>query len=207
MGKVRSFFRKASLILRSLKTRIIVAKWMFICILKYSDTSAIDISSDFLLMGGTDYVPRKKGSLVIGHRTKIHKNTKIVVDGGNLVIGNNCSFGESNIFNCFDSIIIEDEVLTADRVSFICNKHSYENTSVAIINQTTAFGPIFVGKGSWLGINSVILPNTHIGRNSVVAANAVVKGHFPDYCILAGIPAKVIKRFNSLTEKWEVIKD
>ena len=207
MGKVRSFFRKATLILRSLKTRIVVAKWIFISLIKYSDTSVIDISSDFLLVGGADYLPRRKGALAIGHHTKIHKKTKIVIDGGNLTIGGNCSFGESNIFNCFDNIIIEDEVLTADRVSFICNIHSYEDTSVAIINQICTSGPIFVGKGSWIGINSVILPNTHIGKNSVVAANAVVKGQFPDYCVLAGIPAKVIKQFNTLTNKWEVIKD
>ena len=63
MGKVRSFFRKATLILRSLKTRIVVAKWIFISLIKYSDTSVIDISSDFLLVGGGGLFAKKKGCL------------------------------------------------------------------------------------------------------------------------------------------------
>ena len=52
-----------------------------------------------------------------------------------------------------------------------------------------------IGSGSWLGANVVILPGAHIGENCVVAAGAVVRGTFPDRCVIAGVPAKVIRHW------------
>ena len=52
-----------------------------------------------------------------------------------------------------------------------------------------------VGAGSWLGAGAIILPGTVIGRNVVVAAGSVVRGHVPDRCVVAGVPAKVIRAY------------
>ena len=41
----------------------------------------------------------------------------------------------------------------------------------------------------------VVLPGTRMGRNTVVAAGAVVRGTFPDHCVLAGVPAKIVRRY------------
>jgi acetyltransferase-like isoleucine patch superfamily enzyme len=62
--------------------------------------------------------------------------------------------------------------------------------------------PISIGEGTWLGLHSVILPGTHIGKNCVVGANAVVKGIFPDYCVIAGVPAKIVKQYDLDSERW-----
>lgn len=51
--------------------------------------------------------------------------------------------------------------------------------------------------------NSVILGGTNIGKNSVIAANSVVRGHYPDNCVIAGSPAKIVKRYNKNTGNWE----
>ena len=45
-----------------------------------------------------------------------------------------------------------------------------------------------------------ILAGTTIGKNSVVGANSVVKGHYDDYCVIAGNPARVVKRFDG--KEW-----
>lgn len=198
----RNTFRRMAKILNTIYTCLMILKWKLMWLAKYQEKWKLKIGM-ISLVGGVDFCPRRKGTMSIGNYTRIHKNTKIVLDGGHLIIGNGCSFGEGNIFNCFDDIIIEDSVLTADRVSFICNKHSYKDICTAIIDQPTTSGKIFVGKGTWLGINSVVLADTHIGQNSVVAANAVVKGYFPDYCILAGVPAKVVSRYNVKNNQWE----
>ena len=52
-----------------------------------------------------------------------------------------------------------------------------------------------VGSGSWLGANVVILPGAVLGQHVVVAAGAVVRGVFPDRCVVAGVPARMVRRW------------
>ena len=54
---------------------------------------------------------------------------------------------------------------------------------------------VSIGAGSWLGTGAVILPGSAIGRNVVVAAGAVVRGKVPDRCVVAGIPARVVREY------------
>ena len=55
--------------------------------------------------------------------------------------------------------------------------------------------PVKIGDNIWLGANSVILPGVEIGDHTVVAANAVVNRSFKEgNCILAGVPAKIVKK-------------
>ena len=54
------------------------------------------------------------------------------------------------------------------------------------------FGKIVIDEYSFIGSNSIIMPNVHIGKNCVVAAGAIVTKSVPDGCVVSGIPAKVI---------------
>jgi acetyltransferase-like isoleucine patch superfamily enzyme len=53
-------------------------------------------------------------------------------------------------------------------------------------------GPVSIGRYAFVGPHSVIMPNTRIGKGSLIAAFSYVEGDFPDYSILKGNPAKVI---------------
>jgi acetyltransferase-like isoleucine patch superfamily enzyme len=53
--------------------------------------------------------------------------------------------------------------------------------------------PIIIGDECWIGLNVVIMPGTNLGRGCVVGANSVVKGSFPDYSVIGGVPAKILK--------------
>jgi acetyltransferase-like isoleucine patch superfamily enzyme len=55
--------------------------------------------------------------------------------------------------------------------------------------------PVSIGVGSWVGTGAIILPGTTIGRNVVVAAGSVVRGCVPDRCVVAGVPARIVKRY------------
>lgn len=55
-------------------------------------------------------------------------------------------------------------------------------------------GTVRIGKGSYIGINVVIVGNVRIGKHSVIGANSVVTKDVPEYCVAVGSPAKVIKR-------------
>jgi acetyltransferase-like isoleucine patch superfamily enzyme len=62
-------------------------------------------------------------------------------------------------------------------------------------------GPITIGEGSWIGRNCLVYAS--IGKHSVVAANSFVNKDVPDYCVVAGNPAKIIKRYNPETKTWQ----
>lgn len=145
------------------------------------------------------------GSLKIKRDTVICNYSKFIIGDGKLEIGKNCLLGEYGIYNTFSDLIIGNDVITADRISFVTNIHHYEDISVPIKEQPSTSGVIEIGDGTWIGMNATILAGTHIGRNCVVAAHSVVKGDFPDYCVIGGssVPAHIIKQYNKSTGKWE----
>jgi acetyltransferase-like isoleucine patch superfamily enzyme len=92
-------------------------------------------------------------------------------------------------------VVIEDDVTTAPNVYITDHNHNYEDPEVPIARQWPAEAAVRVGAGSWLGTGAVILPGADIGRNVTVAAGAVVRGVVPDRCVVAGAPARVVRRF------------
>jgi acetyltransferase-like isoleucine patch superfamily enzyme len=88
-------------------------------------------------------------------------------------------------------VIIQNNVLIAPNVFITVNNHNYKNTQVPIMLQGGTSETVIIGEGSWLGANSIVL-KASIGRNSVVAAGAVVTKEVPDYCVVAGVPARII---------------
>jgi acetyltransferase-like isoleucine patch superfamily enzyme len=93
------------------------------------------------------------------------------------------------------SVIIGSDVQTGPYVYITDQNHGYENPDEVVHVQWPNDVPVVIGDGSWLGTGVVILPGTELGRNVVVAAGAVVRGVFPDHCVLAGVPAKIVRRY------------
>ena len=60
-----------------------------------------------------------------------------------------------------------------------------------------------IGENCFLGYGAVIQPGTVLGKQCIVGSNAVVSGTFEDYSVIVGAPARVVKRYNFETEKWE----
>lgn len=145
------------------------------------------------------------GSMCGGHDTVICNYSKFIIGDGKLIIGSNCLLGEYGIYNTFSDIIIGDNVITADRISFVTNIHHYDDISVPIKEQPSDSKSIEIGDGSWIGMNATILAGSKIGKNCIVAAHCVVKGVFPDYCVIAGVPGRVVTQYNFDTKKWEKI--
>jgi acetyltransferase-like isoleucine patch superfamily enzyme len=92
-------------------------------------------------------------------------------------------------------IIIENNVLIGSRVTMTVNNHHYSNPDIHIMFQGGSSASIIIKEGAWIGANATILYKTKtIGKNSVVAAGAVVTKEVPDYCLVAGVPARIITR-------------
>ena len=64
---------------------------------------------------------------------------------------------------------------------------------------------VSIGKGCWIGEKVSIMPGVVLGNRCIVAANAVVTKSVPDYCMVAGMPAKIIKKYNFESHSWEKI--
>ena len=119
-----------------------------------------------------------------------------------LKIGNGCVIGHFNEIYSTHSIVIENHVLTADRVYISDNIHGYENIEIPILHQPIVQKKeVRIGEGSWLGVGVSVI-GASIGKHCVIGSNAVVTKDIPDYCVAIGIPARIIKRYNPEVGKW-----
>ena len=125
-----------------------------------------------------------------------HSASSVLRIGENSCIGNNC-----HIYS-LESIIIGKNVLIADNVYLSDNLHAFKNISVPILKQEIIHnGNLEIGSGSWIGENVCVLGSS-IGKNTVIGANSVVTKDIPDYCVAVGAPAKIIKRYCLVKNKW-----
>jgi acetyltransferase-like isoleucine patch superfamily enzyme len=110
-----------------------------------------------------------------------------------LSIGDRCVIGRGSHIVAHQEITIGDDVWTGPYVYITDQNHGYEDPDTPIGRQFPVNSPVSIGAGSWLGAGAIVLPGTRIGRNVVVAAGSVVRGDIPDHCVVAGVPAKVVR--------------
>lgn len=116
-------------------------------------------------------------------------------------IGNRCLIGRGSGIVGHFSILIEDDVWTGHHVYITDQNHGYEDISRPISQQSQPERAVRIGKGSWIGHGSVVLPGSNIGEHVVIGAQSVVNGAIPDYCVAVGAPARVIKQYRK-GEGW-----
>jgi acetyltransferase-like isoleucine patch superfamily enzyme len=122
--------------------------------------------------------------------------------GVKLEIGSGTSIGHLNHIYSTKAIIIENNVLTADKVYISDNMHSYEDINVPIKGQSIKqCQSVVIGEGSWLGENVCVI-GASVGKHCIIGANAVVTTDIPDYCVAVGVPARVIKRYDFGKNEW-----
>lgn len=120
-----------------------------------------------------------------------------------LIIKDGCLIGNFNHIYATSRILLEENVLTADRVYISDNLHGYSAVNIPILAQPIVQKKeVIIGSGSWLGENVCVI-GASIGKNCVVGANSVVINDIPDFSVAVGAPAKVVKRYNCITGIWE----
>jgi acetyltransferase-like isoleucine patch superfamily enzyme/SAM-dependent methyltransferase len=114
-------------------------------------------------------------------------------------IGRENQIGRFFFLSCTNHVLLEDNVLISERVFIGDNNHSFNHPHVPVMQQPNKKGnPIAIRRGSWIGVGAVILPATEIGSFSVVGANSVCQGVFPDYSVIAAERAKLLyNRFSN----------
>jgi serine acetyltransferase len=114
-----------------------------------------------------------------------------------LRIGDRCVIGRGSHIIAHHSIQIGDDVFTGPYVYITDQNHGYEDPEIPIGRQMPRNTAVSIGSGTWLGAGAIILPGACIGKNVVVAAGSVVRGQVPDRCVVAGVPARVVREYVS----------
>jgi acetyltransferase-like isoleucine patch superfamily enzyme len=123
----------------------------------------------------------------------------IVIEDGSIIMRR----GQISARNC---IHIGRDVVVSASVLIMDHNHSYEDTTRPIKEQSiTSGGRIRIEQGCWIGHGAAIVCNQGelvLGRNSVVAANALVTKSFPPYSVLVGNPARLARQYDPAKGIW-----
>lgn len=143
----------------------------------------------------------------IGNRVRIYPGARMETHhGGEIIIGDNCSIGQNfHITSSSGKLVIGSNTTILGNV-FITNiDHEYREIGQHILEQPMLKKETVIGENCFIGFGASIQAGTVLGKQCIVGTNAVVRGTYPDYSVIVGVPAKAIKRYNEETGIWEKI--
>lgn len=160
--------------------------------------SAIDFGDNCSIASSSELGAGGNGYLSVADGVSIGPRSIVSTTGGEVRIGSRTSFFSDCLIS--GAVTIGMDCLFANNVTVLSGTHQVRGSGTIRENDAEfmrspnyrAYNPISIGDDSWLGANTVILPGVSLGKGTVVGANAVVTKSFPDYAILAGVPAVVI---------------
>lgn len=159
--------------------------------------------------------------LEIGEGSHVFSNFALLRPQSRIKVGKHCQLGNSQ-FICAERIDIEDDVIMAWGITVIdsdthslewkgrksdvmlCYQDYVKNPSNFIKNKdwtSVTIRPVRLGNKCWIGFNAAILKGVELGQNSIVGACSVVTKNVPDFCVVAGNPAKVIKELDNESDE------
>ena len=140
----------------------------------------------------------KKG-IKIGNNFSIGRNSIIECTGvirelgEELIIEENVGIAANAFIAVRGKVIIRKNTIIGPGVSIHAENHKFEDINTPIRLQGASRKGIEIGEDCWIGSKVVILDGVKIGNHAIIAAGAVITKDIPDYAIVGGVPAKVIK--------------
>lgn len=135
-----------------------------------------------------------------GVDVNIEKNVELY--WGGIELGDRSGIGENSIIG--GNTIIGNDVMIGRQLITIPRNHKIDRIDIPMIQQGfTTLGKIIIDDDVWIGDRVTILANVHIHSHSVIAAGAVVTKDVPEYAVVGGVPARVIRYRNEKIEKGE----
>lgn len=118
-------------------------------------------------------------------------------------IGDHCFIGRRNFFSSGKLIQIGDYALIGADCRFLGSDHVFTDPfQPYIATGTTNGNTIRLGPNCWVGANVTFVGDVTVGHGSVIGAGAVVNKHVPPFSLVVGSPARVLKRFDVLSNEW-----
>lgn len=127
-----------------------------------------------------------------------------------IVFGHSVQINDYVHISAMDKVVIGNNVLMASHIYISDNSHGTykgiaDDTSPLIppIKRFYSTAAVYIGDNVWIGEGVFVAPGVTIGKGCVIGAHSFVNKNIPDYCIAAGSPARIIKRYNFNTQRWE----
>ena len=125
-----------------------------------------------------------------------------------IVIDDNCHVAHGTMISAKNRVHLERDVLIGQQVLIADHNHAYEDVTLPIrLQGITKGGRVRICQGAWIGRGAVIIcgrGELTIGRNCVIAANSVVTQSIPDYSVVWGNPATIIRQYDPETRTWRL---
>jgi acetyltransferase-like isoleucine patch superfamily enzyme len=170
------------------------------------------LGGDFWAHYNCDISRAVASSMKVGRGVKIDRdawlNVPIVPDSNDpiIVLDDGCKIGRRCMISAKNRIHIGRDVIFGPSVLVTDHLHAFEDVSIPITFQgITKGGTIRIEEGCWIGFGAAIICSDGeliLGKNSVVGANSVVTRSVPAYSVVVGNPARVVKQFDPVREKW-----
>lgn len=115
-------------------------------------------------------------------------------NGRNFTIGNYVGLGK-NFKSLNRTVVIDDYLMMGEDVLFLGGKHDYSRTDIPMgVQKTETNTPLHIAGDVWIGARAIVLPGCErIGYGAIIGAGAVVTKDVPDWAVVGGNPARVIK--------------
>lgn len=122
-----------------------------------------------------------------------------------LTIGDNVNIEQGVHIVCHCEVTIGNNVSITPYCVIVDVSHPYDPPDGSKIGGRIAKERSYVriGEGTFVGAHSLIMQNVQIGKGCVIGANSVVTGDVPDYCVIVGSPARLVRRFDPNTRQWK----
>jgi acetyltransferase-like isoleucine patch superfamily enzyme len=148
-----------------------------------------------------------KSKIVIGRNSHIRGNIQLFKQGGEIIIGDHCYVGEGTYIWSAKRIQIGNRVLIAHNVNIHDNNSHPTESNLRYLDYLRILGlqnidenqfnlcskQVVIKDDAWIGFNSIILKGVTVGNGAIIGAGSVVTKDVPDFAVVAGNPARIIK--------------
>lgn len=111
--------------------------------------------------------------------------------GDGIIIGSGSGLGVNSMVH--GPLEIGENVMMGPNVTILTHTHNIKRTDIPMCKQGSIVKGVIIGNDVWIGMRSIIMPGVKIGNGAIIGAGAVVTKDVPDYAIVGGVPAKVIR--------------
>lgn len=148
----------------------------------------------FLGRGARVEARRGYGRIVLGPWVHLGDGTCVRCHEGTLRIGAKAVLGANNVVNCYLDIELGAASLLSDWI-YVCDfDHVFADRKRPVKDQGIAKSPVRIGPGGWIGTKATVTRGVTVGQGAVVGANAVVTHDVPDFGVVGGVPARLLRR-------------
>lgn len=153
-------------------------------------------------------------SLTTGVGCRIEAFSTASANQRKIIFGADVQINDYVHISAMEKVVIGDSVLIASHVYISDNSHgcykgdAYDTPPTVSPKERPYYvAPVNIGNRAWIGEGAIILPGVTIGDGAVIGAHSVVNRNVPVGCIAAGVPARIVKRWDDNAQKWIKVKN